>query len=398
MSLGDPSPSPERDPQRWNNGPARPRLELRALDPIAIQIDLENFDRFGDVLDLCGLIPTEPASEYLWKTLLKNQIPSVDTFNDEQGALGLNSELAISTKHELECHGHKVPELRGYEDRVSITLSTRHRDGSELTALRNLSEESPGLYGLQLEIFATPLGDTPAVAHISWDVEAMAQGTPEERRELIRGFYNHFNNREIPDTVTLAPGQAEKFHYLSVELDPMVVKVQRLHPERPKEGQNSSTTEEIRSQANPLSLRLIDPPLDILQEILACGGALHIQGDWVDAHSTRTVLAHLEQTLRSMSKLDIDVLKMCESALPCISFSREEFSDGAHFPPRISSKVTMIDYTSRSGDLRVQITSRRDSSQTEVFLTWGNSPNRLDEKAWNHIQRISKPFVAHSNS
>ena len=398
MSLGDPSPSPERDPQHSKHGPPRPKLEVRTLDPLAIRIDLEHFDRFVDILDLCGITPSDSASQYLWKSLLQNQIPSADAFNDAQGALGLNTELVMSSKHELECRGNKVPELCEYDDKVSVTLSSRHREGSELASLRNLSAESPGLHGLQVEIIATPIGDSPAVAHIFWHEEGLSEVTPDERRELLRGFYYHFNNRDLPETVSLTSGQAEKFHYLSVELDPMVVKVQRLHQGSPTGDQNLVAKQKSHYQPNPLNLRLINPPLDILAEILSCGGALHIQGDWVDGTMTQTVLSHLSETLDTMSKLDIDVLKMCENALPCISFTREEVSDGAHFPPRISSKISMMDYTSRSGDLFMEIVSVRDSHQIEVFLKWDNSPNKLTEKAWEHIHRIAKPFLAHPKS
>lgn len=398
MSLGDPSPSPERDPQHLNRAPGRPHLEVRSLDPIAIQIDLDNFDRLIDVLNLCGISPDESASEYLWKTLLLNQIPSVDAFNDAQGALGLNSELSITAKHTLECRGHDVPELREYDDTVSVTLTTRHRDGSELAALNNLSAENPGLQGLHLEIVATPLAEVPAIAHIFWDEESLSQGFPDERRELIRGFYNHFNNQDLPETAPLAPGQAEKFHYMSVELDPMVVKVQRVQLQNSQKSEGGPPKTKTSSPTPNFSLRLVNPTYDVLREILALSGALQIRGEWVDATMPHTILLHLARTLGSTSKLDIDVLKMCEGAQPCITFSREDFSDGAVFPPRISSKVTMTDYTARSGDLRLEILSARDSEDTVVVLRWDNSMNRLDEKQWEQIGRLAKRFLAKTTS
>lgn len=399
MSLGDPSPSPERDPQHHlSRGPGRPHLEVRTLDPIAIQVDLDNFDRFADVLNLCGISPSDDATEYLWKTLLQNQVPSVDTFNEAQGALGLNAELSLSARHELECRGHAVPELREYDDRVSVILSTRHRDGSELAALRNLSEESPGLDGLQLEIVATPLGEVPAIANIFWDETELSQGTPDWRRELVRGFYNHFNNRDLPETAPLAPGQAPKFHYMFVELDPMVVKVQRVFSDTSEKDRENSSSTKKTTPSHPLTLTLKNPPISALEKILASSGALQIQGQWVDDAMIRTILSHLNETLGSSSKLDIDKLKMCESALPCITFSREDFSDGASCPPRISSKVTMIDYTSRSGDLRLEFASNRESDDALVTFRWDNSTSRLNEKVWEQVRRIAKPFLAPSTS
>lgn len=393
MSLGDPSPSPERGPQRFKNGPGRPQLEVRALDPLAIRLDVDNLNRFTDVLHLCGLVPTESGVEYLWKATLRNQLPNIDGFLEAQGALGLNSELDISIKHELECRGHHVPELREYDDKVSFTLSTRHREGSEFIALQNLSAESPALDGLCLEIIASPYGDTSAVAHIFWNEESLSRGNPGERWELIRGFYHHFNHRDLPETAPVAAGQGEKFHYMSIDLDPMAVKVQRLDRDLQNKGQNPGTADSSRQGARPFELTLRQPSVDALEKILALGGALQIQSPWMEDTGLRTVLTHLISNLKATSKLDIDTLKMCDNALPCVIFSKEESCDGAAFPPSARSKVVMSDYTCRNGDLRLQLMRCDDVDTFEAALSWDASPHRFSESVWNEIKRVAEPFL-----
>lgn len=394
MSLGDPSPSPERGPQRFRSGPGRPHLEVRTLDPLAIRIDIENLDRLTDVLHLCGITPTSSGIEYIWRSLLRNKLPSVDDFLDAQGALGLNSELDISMKHEIECRGHHDPGLREYEDRVSVTLSTRHREGSELTTMSNLSSESPALDGLQLEIIASPYGENPALAHIFWSEKSLAHGSAGERWELIRGFYHHFNHRDLPEVAPVAAGQAEKFYYMSIELDPMTIKVQRLDREKQEAKASPDSKESLHPKARPLEIRLLQPSLEALGQILEIGGALQIQSPWMDESAPQTILAHLRDNLRGSSKLNIDELKMCDNALPCVIFSREQYCDGATFPPSIASKVLMSDYTCHSGDLRLEFSCRDNVEDFNVVITWDASPKRFSENVWNEIQRIAGPFLS----
>jgi hypothetical protein len=393
MSLGDPSPSPERGPQHFKNGPGRPHLELRSLDPLAIRLDIENLDRFTDVLHLCGIVPMDAGTEYIWGNLLKNRLPNVNDFLEAQGALGLNSELDISIKHELECRGHQVPELREYDDKVSVTLSTRHREGSDLLAIQNLSAESPALEGLRLEILASPYGETPVIATIAWSDESLSRGSPGERWELIRGFYQHFNHRDLPEVAPVAAGEGDKFHYMSVELDPMAVKVQRIDREK-QDGKPSSTVQGSPStQPRPFELRLRQPTLEALEKILELGGALQIQSPWMDENAPHLILSHLKSSLREASKLNIDELKMCDNALPCVIFTREESCDGAAFPPLSSSKITMSDYTCRSGCLRLEFSCCDEPENFSAVLMWDTSANRFSESAWNEIQRIAKPFL-----
>ena len=148
MSLSDPNPSPEREPHHAGASPKRPQLLVSELDPIAVHIPLENFDRLMDILHLGGVAPTSKASEYLWKMLLNEKVTSIHDFQGHLGALGLSLELDIVTKHEIECRSNIHPLLGGMEDRVSVTLSTRHREGSEIGALTNWSEGAGALEGL----------------------------------------------------------------------------------------------------------------------------------------------------------------------------------------------------------------------------------------------------------
>jgi hypothetical protein len=393
MSLGDPSPSPERGPQHFKNGPGRPQLEVRSLDPLAIRLDIENLDRFTDVLHLCGIVPIDAGIEYLWGNLLKNRLPNVSDFVEAQGALGINSEIDISIKHEIECRGHEVPELREYDDKVSVTLSTRHREGSEFIAMQNLSAECPALEGLRIEIIASPIGEAPAVAHITWSDEILSQGSPGERWELIRGFYQHFNHRDLPEVAPVAAGEGEKFHYMSIDLDPMAVKVQRIDRAKQDTRPSTSPTGAPSTQPRPFELRLRQPTLDALEKILEIGGALQIQSPWMDRNAPHLILSHLKTSLRETSKLNIDELKMCDNALPCVIFTREESCDGAAFPPSSSSKITMSDYTCRSGCLRLEFSCCEGSEDFGAMLTWDTSANRFSESAWNEIQRIAKPFL-----
>jgi len=396
MSLGDPSPSPERGPQPFKNGPGRPLLEVRALDPLAVRLDIEHLDKLIDILHLCGISPTGSGVEYLWKSLLRNHLPNVEDFHEAQGALGLNSELDISMKHELECRGHNTPEMREYDDRVSVTLSTRHREGSELLALSNLSTESPALDGLHLEIIASPLEEHSAVAHIFWSDESLARGSAGERWELIRGFYQHFNHRDLPEVAPATAGQTNKFHYVSVNLDPMTIKAQRINGETQDEKTKPDSKSSLQQTPRSLQLRLVLPSLDVLKKILELSGALQIQSPWMDESAPRTILTHLRDNLGGTSKLNIDELKMCDNAIPCIIFTREQCCDGATFPPSITSKIVMSDYTCRNGDLRLELSCCDDGEGFNAVLTWDASPRRFSESAWNEIQRLAEPYLNRS--
>lgn len=391
--MFDSSPSPERDPHQSGATPKKPHLEIRTLDPIAFHITIDTIDRLTDVLHLCGLTPSDDSIEYVWKTLLKGNIPDLSTFTQHQGALGLNMELDSSAKHELEWRGDPLPERWEFDEHISFTLSTRHREGSDLSLLQNLSEGSPALDGLFMELVATPFLDSPATARIFWDEETLTRGTAGERWQLIRGFVQHFKEEELPRTLPLAPGQQEKFHYLTVELDPMLIKVQRLASEKADGTPQKAQSQIAKQSTRPFEVTLRNPPLSLLEDIVKTSGALQLDGPWVTNSSQRTILAHLLNRVTSLEKLDIDALMMCASARPCLLLSREERCNGACYPPRISSKVTMTDYTCRGGELHMEIRAEEDHNDIDVRFSWDNSNPRHIETDWEKIRQIARPYL-----
>lgn len=398
MSLSDPNPFPERDPHYAGASPKRPQLLVSELDPIAVQIPLENFDRLMDILHLGGVSPNSKASVYLWKTLLNDKVASIHDFHDHLGALGLSLELDIATKHEIECRSNIHPELGSMEDRVSVTLSTRHREGSEIGALTNWSEGAAALEGLYIELIATPLADSPGLAHISWDEESLMEGYAAERWDLLRGFYQYFTNTDLPHAVSLLSGQPATFHYLSVDLDPMTVRVRRLK-EHAQDGHSSHGGEQHHANTlNEVELTLYQPPAKVLAEMLTVTGALHIQGPWATPSSRREVVDHLFERLHSRNKLDMDALKMCADAHPCVIFSREEISEGDSFPPTFVSKITMIDYTCRGGEFRLELTANREDPGFSARCRWHNGHPRFAEVPWDTVRGLANPYLIEAHN
>jgi hypothetical protein len=393
MSLSDPNPSPEREPHRAGASPKRPQLLVSELDPIAVQIPLENFDRLMDILHLGGVSPNSKASEYLWKMLLNEKVASIHDFQGHLGALGLSLELDIVTKHEIECRSNIHPLLGGMEDRVSVTLSTRHRKGNEIGALTNWSEGAAALEGLYIELIATPLADSPGLAHISWDEDSLTEGCAAERWNLLRGFYQYFTNTDLPNTVSLLSGQHATFHYLSVDLDPMTVRVRRLK-EYAQDGHSSHGSDQHQLNSHhEVEFALYRPPAKVLAEMLRLTGALHVQSPWATPSSRREVVDHLLEGLHSLNKLDMDVLKMCADAHPCVIFSREEISEGDCFPPTLTSKITMIDYTCRGGEFRLELTANRDDSGFKARCRWHNGHSRFAEVPWDNVRELASPYL-----
>jgi hypothetical protein len=396
MSL-DPNHSPERDPKNSGASPKRPQLLVHELDPIAVKISLENLDRLTDVLHLCGLTPNSDTIEYVWKTLLRNELATVEDILEHRGPLGVSLELDLVTKHEIECRNDLNPEEGGYEDRVSVIMSTRHREGSEVGALLNLSEGCPGLEGLFLELQATPLGDTPAIAHIYWSAEELADTNAGERWDLLRGFFMHFRDSDLPQFVSLTAGQQDKFHYLSVDLDPMIVRVQRLteHREDPNHPHYSASS--LETAPHVLELRLEQPPLHVLERILSITETLQVEGPWVGDQSKREILDHLRELLYSPRKLDIDALKVCAGASPCIIFSRENSCDGDVFPPQVNSRVTMTDYTCAGGEFQLEFLSSPEEHGQEVICRWYKGRPRFTDIPWHEVHNLARPYLIESS-
>lgn len=397
MSLGDPNPSPERDPKQSGASPKRPQLFVRELDPIAVEIPLENLDRLTDVMHLCGLTPNDGTIEYVWKSLLRNELPTVEDMLEHLGPLGVSLELDLVTKHEIECRSDLNPEEGGYEDRVSVIISTRHREGSDVGALSNLSEGCPGLEGLFLELQATPLGDTPAIAHIYWDEDGLVDTSAGERWDLLRGFYQYLRTSELPEVVSLTPGQQDKFHYLSVDLDPMTVRVQRLGHCKESSGASHKSPYTHESPASMVELRLVQPPLQLLERLVAMTGSLQIEGPWISDSSKRQIIDHLRERLHSPRKLDIDTLKGCAAAHPCLIFSRENSCAGDVFPAEISSRVTMTDYTSAVGEFRLEFRSRPEDHRAEAICRWYKGHSRFAEVPWDEMRNLARPYLIDSS-
>ena len=394
MSLSDPNPSPDRDPQQAGASPTRPQLLVSELDPIGVEIPLENFDRLMDVLHLCGVSPNHSPSEYLWKTLLHEKVASIHDFHHHLGALGLSLELDITTKHEVECRSNMHPVLGGIEDRISVTLTTRHREGSDIGALTNVSEGAAALDGLSIELIATPLADAPALAHISWDEDSLAESCAADRWDLLRGFYDYFTTAPLPNALSLTSGQQEIFHFLSIDLDPMTVRVRRLKGQEQDTHSSPGSSKRQESACQEVEFALYQPPASVLAEILTLTGTLHVHGPWVTASSRREVVDHLLEGLHSLKKLDIDVLKMCADASPCVIFSREEISEGDSFPPTMTSKITMIDYTCRGGEFRLELMANRDDSGFKARCRWHNGHPRFAEVPWDTVRGLARPYLS----
>jgi hypothetical protein len=393
MSLGDPNPSPERDPRPSGSNPKRPTLLIRELDPIALEIPLENLDRLTDVLGLCGLTPNSETTEYMWKNLLHERLATIEEIQDHQGPLGLSLELDYKTKHELECRDDLEGDWGGYEERVSITLSTQHREGSELGALLNMSEGAPGLEGLFLELQATPLGEHPAIAHIYWDETGLEATTVDERWDLLRGFHHFFKGCDVPESVPLTPGQHERFHYLAVDLDPMIVRVQRLlQARRSSEGSNHQG-QSHESPSSTVEMRMKEPPLSLVATLMSRTGALQIDSPWAMPNSPEEIVQHLEHRLHSLTKLDIDTLKMCAGAHPCIIFAREDTSAGDVFPPQIWSRVTMTDYTCAVGEFRLEFKVCPEDHHVEVLCRWHKANSRFSDIPWQELKHLARPYL-----
>lgn len=393
MSLGDPNPSPERDPKNAGASPRRPQLIVRELDPIAVEVPLDNRDRLTDLLHLCGVTPNEDTTVYIWKTVLRNKLATIEDIHEHLGALGVSLELDVKTRHELECRSDLEPKEGGYQERVSVTLSTRHREGSELGSLLNLSEGHPALEGLFLELQAEEGSDSPPRAHIFWDVDGLVETTPYERWELLRGFYNYFTSTDLPECVPLSSGQQENFHYLLIDLAPMTVRVQRIssHGEHVTSSPGQSRAQS--SSDNVFELRLEQPHLSILERIIATTGALEFEGPWATATSRREIIQHLLKRLHTHTKLDIDTLKMCAGAHPCVIFSCETSCDGEVFPPEITSRVTVTDYTCRAGEFHLEFRVKNDQSKIEVLCRWHNDHPRFSQIPWDRVQRLAQPYL-----
>ena len=201
MSLfGDQNPSPEREPRKDASTP-RPQLLVNEIDPVSLTCSFTNLEEMQVMLRLCGISPPDDAVDYLWHTLKQNKVLDLDTFSESLGALGLCLELCVTSRQELQWFPDTYYETR------SITLSTQHREGSELGYIQNLNESHPGLDGVFVELFGNDRGDQNVRCKISWEFNHGIATGPGIRWDLIRSIYLQCTEKEVPRALPVASGQ-----------------------------------------------------------------------------------------------------------------------------------------------------------------------------------------------
>jgi hypothetical protein len=142
-----------------------------------------------------------------------------------------------------------------------------------------------------------------------------------------------------------------------------------------------------------VELRLAQPPLHVLEKIVSLTKALQIEGPWATETSTRDILDHLRARLYSTRKLDIDALKACASARPCMIFSRENSCLGDVFPPEVTYQVSMTDYTCVGGEFRLEFRSRTEDYGADVICRWNKGNSRFDEIPWDTVRQLARPYL-----
>lgn len=388
MSLfGD--PSPEREPSRPGGSLPRATIKIRDLNPLCVQIPLEHVDRLMDVAYLCGITPNEDALHYVWRALHKHQLINIETFNENLGPLGLSLELKVSAKHEIQWRGGD------YTDRTSAILSTKHRDGSDLGALRNQNDQHPGQDGLLLEIVAGDDLFGPLVASITWDEEVLRSTPGGIRWDFLRNFHGSIKFQEdLPEELPVAPGHHDRFHFLHLEMGTAIVRAERTAQETEPPttdeslGTKSKSTESHRSRHVTLSLE--NAPATVIAAILDKTGTLQLPSPWTTATTRLDVVNYLIGLVANPQKFNVDTLMMCEAANPCLVFSLEETSDGESYPATRSTRVSMMDYTGSTGDFSLELTSPEKG--VRAVCRWSQGNPRFDDIKWDEIMTLAKPY------
>jgi hypothetical protein len=402
MSLfGGTNPSPERDPRLH---PTTPRAKVLIHDtvPMAFERSISSRDEMQEMLDLCGITPPDETIDYLWETLKAGRLVDLDLFKQSMGALGLNLELCISSRQELEWFPTE------YQDTRSVVLSTKHREGSELGALRNLNEGHPGLDDIRVELLPSRTHDHAIQCKVSWDYDVISSDAGGVKWDLIRSIYNQLHNQDLPTSLSVAPGQSPSFHYITLELDPFTVQVQPTNeqPSKPAETDSAkASASKATKELQRFDLSLKNPPIETLLKILAISNSPQLNSVFVRPTSRHDILDHMIRCLRTNQRLDVDVLRACDEASPCLVFVREKISDGESFPPTITSKAILRDYTSSPGEFHLELESVGEEVGSEpgegeesdadivVHLTWRRGHPVLGTHAVEEIRAVARSFI-----
>lgn len=368
----------------------RATLKVRDLNPLCVQIPIEHIDRLLDVSYLAGITPSEEALQYIWKSLRKHHLIDIDTFQEHLGALGFSLELKVSTKHEIEWRENH------YTEQTSVVLSTTHREGSDIGALRNDNEGHPGQDGLILEIVASDDPLTPIVANITWEEETLRLASAGIRWDFLRTFHSSIKFHDtLPEELPIAPGHHPRFHFLHLEMGSAVVRAERITEEKSssssttQQGQESSNQNASRNQKN-VSITLEDAPAELLAEVLEKTGTLQLPSPWTTPRTKLDIVNHMHELLNRPQKLNVDTLMMCESAQPCLVFSFDETSDGESYPAKRTSRVSMKDYTGCYGEFHLELTAFQGS--VTANCRWTETNSRFNDIPWNEIATLTKPY------
>lgn len=399
MSLFDgDEPFQERGPSERSPKTPRPQFRLEEISPVSMQRSIKSPDSLLEALELAGLTPTEEAVQCLWNTIISNKLLNIDEFREALGAASVSMEITVASRHDIEW----VPDE--YRDKRVISLSTRHREGSEMGLLRNLSEGHIGLEGTVVELSASGVKDHPVLFKVSWENDDGGFYPPEVRWDLIRWMHQYVHEKELPVALSLSSGEMTTYHYLNVELDTFTIKVERT--KRPSPAHKENRKPPRRPEA-VFDIELEDPPSDLLAAILDLAASPDLRGNpWAKKSSRHQIVEHLLSCLRIHQPINVDTLMMCDGASPCLVFSQEEISDGENFPHPRSKKVVMRDYTSSSGEFHLEIeTSLQDCAEegesppaVSVNLLWRRQHPILATEIPAEIRALARPFMIEDRS
>jgi hypothetical protein len=399
MSLFDGNePHQERGPsERFSSSP-RPQFRVQEISPVSLQRLIKSPDTLLEALELAGLTPSEEAVHCLWRTIVGNKLLSIDDFREALGAASVSMELTVASRHDIEW----VPDE--YRDKRVICLSTGHREGSEMGLLRNLSEGHLGLEGTVVELSASGIKDHPVLLKVSWERDEAGFYPPEVRWDLIRWMHQYVHEKELPHALSLSSGELTTYHYLNVELDSFIIKVERIKSTAQSEKENQKT-KNVPDKVVDIDLQ--DPPVDLLAAILDKTLSPQLRGNpWAKESSRRQIIDHLLSCLRTHQPINVDTLMMCDGASPCLVFSQEEISNGENFPHPRSKKVAMRDYTSSPGEFHLEFQTSLDESTDDtashapvtVSLLWRRQHPALATEILAEIRSMARPFMTEDRS
>ena len=399
MSLfGDQNPSPEREPRKDASTP-RPQLLVNEIDPVSLTCSFTNLEEMQVMLRLCGISPPDDAVDNLWHTLKQNKVLDLDTFSESLGALGLCLELCVTSRQELQWFPDTYYETR------SITLSTQHREGSELGYIQNLNESHPGLDGVFVELFGNDRGDQNVRCKISWEFNHGIATGPGIRWDLIRSIYLQCTEKEVPRALPVASGQNSSFHFLSMDLDPFTVQVEIITPSSTSILNQNERKEPAVNAAQDLrrfDLKLSNPPTSLLTTILEISRSPKLISPWVKPSSQAVIVEHLFECLRTQRPFNVDTLMVCDGATPCLVFLQEKISDGESYPPTLTCKSVLRDFTSVPGEFHLELEGViEDQSSDEpaaiknivAHITWRRDHPILGTAHVDKIRSLARRYI-----